>query len=110
MISRDIKSNKGLAASDELSSDIWKRLTILKTEAWFDTVNAIAKEYKVTAKLENRYRKSAIIYSIEGRRIGRVWQIDENQPIFFDIKQWISHFEAANTLTQAIEKIATTAN
>ncbi|MGV2831354.1 hypothetical protein [Myxosarcina sp. GI1(2024)] len=54
MISRDIRTNKGLAASNNLSSDIWKRLTIIKTEAWFDTVKAIAKEHQVRAKLENR--------------------------------------------------------
>ncbi len=69
MISREIKSNKGIAVSDELSSNIWKRLTIIRTEAWFDTVNVIAKEHKVTARLENRYRKSAIIYGSDGCRI-----------------------------------------
>ncbi len=78
-------NEKSIAASDELSSDIWKRLTILKTEAWFDTVNAIAMELQVTAKLEKRYRKSAIIYGIDGCRIGRIWQIDENYPICYDL-------------------------
>ena len=83
MIAHKGKVNTGLAASNSLSNDIWKRLTILKTEAWFDVVVAIAKEYKVTAKLENRYRKSAIIYNIDGQRLGRICQIDENYPIFW---------------------------
>ncbi len=110
MISRDIKSNKGLAASDTLPGDIWKRLTIIKTEAWFDTVNAIAKEHKVTAKLENRYRKSAIIFNTDGQRLGRIWQIDENSPIFWDLHIWRSHFETANTITSAVEMIASTSD
>ena len=110
MISREIKANNGIAASDTLASDIWKRLTIIKTEAWFDTVNAIAREHQVTAKLENRYRKSAIIYGIDGCRIGRIWQIDENMPIFWDINTWRSHFEMANTITSAVEKIAGTSD
>ena len=75
-----------------------KYLTIL--------INAIAKEYKVTAKLENRYRKSATIHDgDDDSRLGRIWQIDENQPIFWDLNNWRSHFEAANTVTEAIEKI-----
>ncbi len=110
MIARDIKSNKGIAASDELSSNIWKRLTILKTEAWFDTVNAIATQHQVRAKLESRYMKSAIIYDRNGRRIGRIWHLDEAMPIFWDIKQWISHYESANTIAEAVGKIASTAD
>ncbi len=110
MIAREIKSNKGIAASDDLSSNIWKRLTILKTEAWFDTVNAIAKEYKLRAKLENRYLKSAIIYDLEGRRLGRLWLIDDDRPICYDLKNWRSHFEMANTITSAVEKIAGTSD
>ena len=98
-----------IAALDETASDIWKRLTIIRTEAWFDTVNAIAREYQVTAKLESRYRKSAIICGNDGCRIGRIWQLDENMPIFFDIKQWISRYEAANTISEAMEKIVNTA-
>ena len=35
--------------------------------------------------------KSAIICDINGRRIGRVWHLDETMPIFWDIKKWISH-------------------
>ena len=70
--------------------------------------NSISREYTLRAKLENRYRKSAIIYDVEGRRIGRVWQIDENYPIFWDKKDWVSRFDAANTITEVIERIACT--
>ena len=71
-------------------------------------INAIAKEHKVTAKLENRYRKSATIHDGDNdSRLGRIWQIDENQPIFWDLNNWRSHFEAANTVTEAIERIVT---
>ena len=108
MISRDIKSNKGITASDELSSDIWKRLTIIRTEAWFDTVNAIAREHQVMAKLESRYMKSAIIYGIDGCRIGRIWQLDDDRPICYDLNHWRLHWEMANTITSAVEKIAGT--
>ena len=54
--------------------------------------------------------KSAIICDINGRRIGRIWHLDEAMPIFWDIKAWISHYESANTITEAIEKIVDTAN
>ena len=110
MIARDIQPYKGIATSDGLPSDIWKRLTIIRTEAWFNTVNAIARKHQVTAKLESRYMKSAIIYGVDGCRIGRIWQIDENMPIFWDVKQWISHFEAANTISEAMENLAGASN
>ena len=54
--------------------------------------------------------KEAIICGANYRRIGRIWHLDENLPIFWDIKAWISHYEAANTLAEAIAKIASTAN
>lgn len=95
-----------IAALDETESDIWKRLTIMRTEAWFETVNAIAREYQLTVKLESRYRKSAIIGDAEGRRIGRIWHLDDERPICYDINNWRSHFEMANTITSAVEKIA----
>jgi len=41
----------------EIGSDIWKKLTIIETEAWFDTVSNIAQKHQVRAKLENRYTK-----------------------------------------------------
>ena len=87
-----------------------KRLTIIKTEAWFDTVNAIAKEYSITAKLENRYRKSAIIYDVEGLRLGRIWQMGDDRPLCYDLNKWRLHFEMANTITSAVEKIVGTTN
>ena len=90
---------------DKTESDIWKRLTIIETEAWFDTVQAIAAENNVSAKLESRYMKSAIICGADYRRIGRVWHLDENMPIFYDVRQWISHYESANTLADAVGKI-----
>ena len=113
MIAHKIGLNKDLAASntekttdDPLSQKIWKRLTIIRTEAWFEMVNAIAREHKVTVKLENRCRKSATIHDgDDDSRLGRIWQIDENQPIFWDLNCWRSHFEAANTVTEAIERI-----
>ncbi|MGB5632722.1 MAG: hypothetical protein WBM44_29090 [Waterburya sp.] len=110
MVSRDTKTNKSIAALDETASDIWKRLTIIKTEAWFEIVKMIAMEHQVRAKLESRYMKSAIICDANYRRIGRIWHLDENMPIFWDIRQWVSHFEAANTISEAMEKIAGTSN
>ena len=99
-----------IASLDTKQSDIWKRLTIIRTEAWFNTVQAIAAENQVSAKLENRYMKSAIICGADYRRIGRVWHLDENMPVFFSIKKWISHYESANTLAEAVGKIASTVN
>ena len=99
-----------IASLDETESDIWKRLTIIRTEAWFDTVDNIAQEHQVRAKLESRYMKSAIICDAKGRRIGRIWHLDENMPIFYDIQQWISHYESANTLSEAISKMNNTVN
>ena len=78
-----------IAALDTTQSDIWKRLTIIKTEAWFNTVQAIAMEYQVRARLESRYMKSAIIC---------------------DVKAWISHYESANTVGEAVGRIASLAN
>ena len=71
-----------IAALDEIESDIWKRLTIIETEAWFDTVQAIAMQHQVSAKLESRYMKSAIICGANYRRIGRIWHLDEAMPIY----------------------------
>lgn len=109
MITGKLPITTDIAALDTEQSNIWKRLTIIKIEAWFSTVSAIAREYRVMAKLESRYMKSAIICDRTGRRIGRIWHLDENLPIYFDRKQWITHFEAANTINEAIEKIARTA-
>ena len=95
-----------ITALDKTESDIWKRLTIIRTEAWFEMVNAIAKEYQLTAKLESRYRRSAIICDVDGCRIGRIWHLDDEQPICYDINNWRSHFEMANTITSAVKKIA----
>lgn len=99
-----------VAALDGTESDIWKRLTIIETEAWFNTVQAIAAENNVSAKLESRYMKEAIICGADYQRIGRIWHLDESMPIYFDIKKWISHYEPANTISEAIEKIASTVN
>ena len=99
-----------VASLDEIESDIWKRLTIIETEAWFDTVQAIAMQHQVSAKLESRYMKEAIICGADYRRIGRIWHLDESMPIFYDIKQWITHYESTNTIAEAIGKIAAMAN
>ena len=106
MITDKVQRTIDIAALDTEQSDIWKKLTIIKTEAWFNTVQAIAMEHQVRAKLESRYMKSAIICDCNGRRIGRVWHLDENMPIFWDKRQWISHYEAANTISEAVDKIA----
>ena len=97
-----------IAVLGETGSDIWKKLTIIETEAWFDTVQAIAAENQVSAKLESRYIKSAIIFNADYRRIGRIWHLDEAMPIYFDIKKWITHYEPANTISEAVEKILLT--
>lgn len=106
MVTDKVKGTYDIAALDKTESDIWKKLTIIKTEAWFNTVSNIAQEHQVRAKLESRYMKSAIICDRTGRRIGRIWHLDENMPIFWDKRQWISHYESANTLSEAVEKIA----
>lgn len=105
MITGKVKRTIDLAALDKTESDIWKKLTIIETEAWFSTVQAIAAENNVSAKLESRYMKSAIICGTDYRRIGRVWHLDENMPVYFDIKKWISHYEPAYTVSEAIGKI-----
>ena len=106
MITGKAQANLDVASLDTEQSDIWKKLTIVKTEAWFNTVQAIVMELQVTAKLESRYQKSAIIYGIDDCRIGRIWQINENMPIFWDLHNWQSHFEMANTITSGVKKIA----
>lgn len=106
MITGKAQTNLDVASLDTEQSDIWKKLTIIKTEAWFNTVKAIAAENQVRAKLESRYMKSAIIYHLDGCRIGRIWQLDESMPIFWDLYNWRSHWEMANTITSAVEKIA----
>ena len=108
MVTDPVQGTYDVAALDSTQSDIWKKLTIIKTEAWFNTVQAIAMEHQVRAKLESRYMKSAIICDVEGRRIGRIWHLDENMPIFWDKRQWISHYESANTIDEAIAEIAST--
>ena len=110
MVTDKVQGTYDIAALDEAESDIWKRLTIIRTEAWFNTVQAIAMEHQVKAKLESRYMKSAIICDAKGQRIGRIWYLDEAMPIFWDIKAWISHYESAYTLTEAVKKIASTVN
>ena len=110
MVAEKPQTNLDIASLDTEQSNIWKRLTIIETEAWFDTVQAIAMEHQVSAKLENRYMKEAIICGADYRRIGRVWHLDESMPIYFDIKAWISHYESANTISEAIKKIASTVN
>ena len=56
MIPYEVKTNQHFAPSnldkttDSLSDDIWKRLSIIKTEAWFEVVVSIAKKNKVRAK------------------------------------------------------------
>ena len=110
MITDKVKGTYDVAALDKTESDIWKKLTIIKTEAWFNTVSNIAQEHQLRAKLESRYMKSAIICDVKGHRIGRIWHLDETMPIFWDKKQWISHYESINTLAEAIRKIANTAN
>ena len=94
MLTEKIQETDDIAALDKTASNMWKRLTILKTEAWFNTVRAIAIEHQVRAELESRFRKSAIICDTYGKRIGRIWHLDENMPIFWDIKAWISYYES----------------
>ena len=110
MVAEKPQANLDIASLDTEQSDIWKRLTIIETEARFNTVQAIAMEHQVSAKLESRYMKEAIICGADYRRIGRIWHLDESMPIFWDIKAWISHYESANTIDEAIAEIASTAN
>ena len=110
MVAKKPPITTDVASLDEIESDIRKRLTIIETEAWFDIVSAIAKEHQVHAKLESRCMKEAIICGADYRRIGRIWHLDENMPIFYDVRQWISHYESANTLSEAVEKIANAAS
>ena len=108
MVTDKVQGTYDIAALDETESDIWKRLTIIETEAWFDTVIAIAQKHQVSAKLESRYMKSAIICDRNYRRIGRIWHLDESMPIYWDKRQWISHYEYAHTISEAVGSIAST--
>ena len=110
MVTDKVQGTYDIAALDKTESDIWKKLTIIKTEAWFDTVSNIAQEHQVSAKLESRYMKSAIICDRTGRRIGRIWHLDESMPIYWDKRQWISHYESANMLSEAVGKIVSVAS
>ena len=110
MVTDKVRGTHDVAALDKTESDIWKKLTIIKTEAWFNTVSNIAQEYQVRAKLESRYMKSAIICDCTGRRIGRIWHLDESMPIHWDKRQWISHYESDNTLSEVVRKIVSFAS
>ena len=108
MVTDKVRGTNNIAALDETESNIWKKLTIIKTEAWFNTVSNIAQEHQVRAKLESRYMKSAIICDVKRRTIGRIWHLDESMPIYWDKRQWISHYEYAHTISEAVGSIAST--
>ena len=42
MVTDKVQETYDVAALDKTESYIWKKLTIIKTEAWFNTVQAIA--------------------------------------------------------------------
>ena len=81
-----------------------RQSTLQLNEAWFSNVDKIARDLGLLAQWENRYFRSAIITNREGRRLGRVWQ---NRPhsINWDLRNWTTRYEAAETIKSAIAQI-----
>lgn len=67
-----------------------------------DYENARSNKRKSKDNPQVSFRTDEVIYQ------GRIWHLDESMPIYFDIKAWISHYEPANTISEAVEKIAST--
>ncbi len=80
-----------------------RKLQIIEVEAWFEVLKDLAKKRALYLELENRYWKSAYIYSKQsGDKLGRIW-IDGFGIICYDRKNWVSHFEQVPTLESAID-------
>ena len=83
-----------------------RNLQIIEVEAWFEVLKDLAKKRGLYLELENRYWKSAYIYSKQsGDKLGRIW-IDGLGIICYDRKNWVSHFEQVSTLESAINDLA----
>ena len=80
-----------------------RQSTLRLNEAWFRNVDNIARDHDLLAYWENRYFKSAIITNKEGQRIGRVWA--GRYGICWDLRNWTTRYEAAETIKSAIAKI-----
>ena len=79
-----------------------RKLQIIEVDAWFEFLKDLAKNRGLHLELENRYWKSAYVYSQEsGDKLGRIW-INALGIICYDRKNWRSHFEQVSTLESAI--------
>ncbi len=79
-----------------------RKLQIIEVEAWFEVLKDLAEKHGLYLELENRYWKSAYVYSQDTcDKLGRIW-IDSLGVICYDRQNWISHFEQVPTLESAI--------
>ncbi len=86
-----------------------RKLQIIEVEAWFQFLQDLAKNRGLHLELENRYWKSAYIYSQDtGDKLGRIW-INGLGIICYDRKNWVSHFEQVPTLESAINELVDSA-
>ena len=86
-----------------------RKLQIIEVEAWFEYLKDLAEKRNLYLELENRFWKSAYIYSKQsGDKLGRIW-IDGLGIICYDRKNWVSHFEQVPTLESAINELVDSA-
>ncbi len=86
-----------------------RKLQIIEVEAFFQVLNDLAKKRGLHLELENRYWKSAYVYSQDtGDKLGRIW-INGLGIICYDRKNWRSHFEQVPTLESAINELVDSA-
>ena len=82
-----------------------RKIQILEVEAWFQFLQDLVKNQGLYLKLENRYQKSAYVYSQQsGEKLGRIW-INSFGIICYDFKNWRSHFEQVPTLESAVNNL-----
>ena len=86
-----------------------RKIQILEVEAWFQFLQDLVKNQGLYLKLENRYWKSAHVYSQHtGDKLGRIW-VNGLGVICYDRKNWVSHFEQVPTLESAINDLVNSA-
>ncbi len=86
-----------------------RKLQIIEVEAWFQFLQDLAKNRGLYLELENRYWKSAYVYSQDtGDKLGRIW-INGYGVICYDLKDWRSHYEEVPTLESAINELVDSA-
>ena len=86
-----------------------RKLQILEVESWFEVLKELAEAQYLWVKLENRYWKSAYVYSQQsGDQLGRIW-VNGFGIICYDLKDWRSHYEEVPTLESAINELVDSA-